>query len=35
MDGDVDDATVTCVRGKRECEEVERLMKKHSDRKRK
>ncbi|KAF9452992.1 hypothetical protein P691DRAFT_793463 [Macrolepiota fuliginosa MF-IS2] len=35
MDGDVDDATVMCVRGKQECAEVERLMRKHSDKKRK
>lgn len=33
MDGDVDDATVVCVRGKQECQEVEVLMKKHSGRK--
>ncbi|XP_006460366.1 hypothetical protein AGABI2DRAFT_67235 [Agaricus bisporus var. bisporus H97] len=30
MDGDVDDATVVCVRGNQECKEVERLMKKYS-----
>lgn len=35
MDGDVDDATVMCVRGKQECAEVEALMKKHSDKRRK
>jgi len=35
MDGDVDDATVVCVRGKQECQEVEVLMKKFSDGKRK
>ncbi|KAF5364047.1 hypothetical protein D9756_000352 [Leucocoprinus leucothites] len=35
MDGDVDDGTVICVRGKQECEEVERLMQKYSDRRRK
>ncbi|KAJ3575825.1 hypothetical protein NP233_g834 [Leucocoprinus birnbaumii] len=34
MDGDVDDGTVICVRGKQECEEVEKLMKKYSDKKR-
>jgi hypothetical protein len=31
MDGDVDDATVMCVRGQQECAEVERLMKKYSN----
>ncbi len=35
MDGDVDDATVVCVRGQQECAEVERLMKRFSDGKRK
>jgi len=33
MDGDVDDATVVCVRGRQECQEVEVLMKKYSGRK--